>query len=188
MSKRTLVTGFGPFWDVAENPSAKLAEALNRPYQVIEVSYDTVEDFIFHLDPRSFDRLLLLGVAPGRSHLCAELFARNTYGMRPDARGRGRTGPIQQVQPLLLGTTLFGEEALSEVLVNDSRVRLSLDAGSYIGNFTYFKALVAFPSKQVGFLHVPPFEKISFEDQLDSVTELLEALEAHVGVHASSLL
>jgi pyroglutamyl-peptidase len=179
-----MVTGFGPFWDVQENPSAKLAEALGRPSQILDVCYDAVEDFIFHLDPESFDRLLLLGVAPGRTHLSAELFARNTYGVRPDIRGNERIGPIQQDQPLLLGTTLFGEEALSEILVNDPHVRLSLDAGSYLCNFTYFKALVAFPSKQVGFLHVPSFEKIPFQDQLNSVTDVLEALEARVGIHA----
>ena len=184
MLSRTLVTGFGPFWDVQENPSAKLAEALGRPYQILDVSYDAIEDFIFHLDSESFDRLLLLGVAPGRSHLCAELFARNTYGVRPDVRGNERTGPIQKDQPLLLGTTLFGEEALSEILVSDPHVRLSLDAGSYLCNFTYFKALVAFPSKQVGFLHVPSFEKIAFEEQLRSVGDVLEALEARVSVHA----
>lgn len=183
MSERTLVTGFGPFWDVDENPSAKLAEAVGRPSTVLEVSYDAVEDFIFHLDSDSFDRLLLLGVAPGRSHLCAELFARNTYGIRPDVRGTERVGQIQQGQPLLLGTTLFGEEALSEVLVNDPNMRLSLDAGSYLCNFTYFKALVAFPSKQVGFLHVPPFDQICFDDQLQSLGDLLEALEG--SVHAS---
>jgi pyrrolidone-carboxylate peptidase len=177
MSERTLVTGFGPFLEVKENPSAMLAEALGRPYEVLEVSYDAVEDFIFHLDPTTFDRLLLLGVAPSRSHICAELFARNTYGTRPDFRGSLRSGPIQQGEPLLVGTTLFGEEPLSEVLVNNSQVRLSLDAGSYLCNFTYYKALMAFPSKQVGFLHVPPLCAIGLNEQIEVVSDLLHTVE-----------
>src|SRR5690242_18891454 len=109
MSERTLVTGFGPFLDVVDNPSGMIARSTGRPNEVLEVSYDAVEDFIFHLDPATFDRLLLLGVAPSRTRLCAELFARNTYGRIADVQGTSRTGPIQSNQPLLLGSTLFGD-------------------------------------------------------------------------------
>jgi pyroglutamyl-peptidase len=177
MSERTLVTGFGPFLDVVDNPSARLAEALDRPFQVLEVSYDAVEDFIFHVDPSSFDRLLMLGVASGRAHLSAELFARNTYGAVADVAGRSRSGAIQQGQPLLLGSSLFGDEALADILVSHQRMRMSLDAGCYLCNFAYFKALTAFPLKQVGFLHVPSFSAISFEEQLGALGDVLRAVE-----------
>jgi pyroglutamyl-peptidase len=177
MSERTLVTGFGPFMEVKENPSSKVAEELGRPYHVLEVTYDAVEDFIFHLDPDSFDRLLLIGVAPSRAHISAELFARNTYGGAPDMRGETRSGPIQQEQPLLLGTTLFGEDALSEILVHNSRMRLSLNAGTYLCNFAYYKALSTFPSKQIGFLHIPPFEAVGLDQQVEAAMALLEAVE-----------
>lgn len=179
MSERTLVTGFGPFLDVVDNPSRHLAEATGRSCQVLEVSYDAVEDFIFHLDPSTFDRLLLIGVAPSRTHVCAELFARNVYGGVADVEGRGRSGSIQSDQPLLLGSTLFGDELLSDILVHHRSVRMSLNAGSYLCNFAYFKALAAFPAKQVGFLHVPPFEVIPFEDQLGVVEAFLNALESN---------
>jgi pyroglutamyl-peptidase len=180
MSERTLVTGFGPFLDIKENPSAELAYGLGRPYRILEVSYDAVEDFIFHLDPDSFDRLLLMGVAPSRTHLCAELFARNTYGIAADMRGDTRTGHIQEGQPLLLGTTMFGEDLLSELMVGSRHFRLSLNAGSYLCNFTYYKALTAFPNKQVGFLHVPPFHQISLENQVGAVDGLLRAAEGQL--------
>jgi pyroglutamyl-peptidase len=181
MSERTLVTGFGPFLDVVDNPSRVLAEASGRRHQVLEVSYDAVEDFIFHLDPGTFDRLLLIGVAPSRAHLCAEMFARNTYGRTADVRGSSRTGQIQVDQPLLLGSTLYGDTLLSDMLIHHPQVRMSLDAGSYLCNFTYFKALAAFPSKQIGFLHVPPFEAIGFDEQIALIEELLSGLEAEDG-------
>lgn len=177
MRERTLVTGFGPFLDVADNPSAQLAESCGRPHRVLPVSYDEVEDFIFHLEPESFDRLLLIGVAPARSHICAELFARNTYGRVADIQGTTRSGLIQADQPLLLGSTLFGDDVLSDLLVHHPKVRMSLDAGSYLCNFCYFKALTAFPSKQVGFLHIPSFSTMPLDEQLQITDELLRSLE-----------
>lgn len=178
MSDRTLITGFGPFLDVKDNPSSELAKALGRQHRILDVSYDAVEDFIFHLDPDTFDRILMLGVAPGRTHISAELFARNTYGQAPDIRGDRRNGPIQEGEPLLLGTTLFGEDLLSDLLLDTSHFRLSLNAGSYLCNFAYYKGLTAFPAKQVGFLHIPPFSQMGFEDQLRAVGHLVVAAES----------
>jgi pyroglutamyl-peptidase len=173
MPERTLVTGFGPFLDVTDNPSAQLAEKLGLPYHVLEVSYEAVEEFLANLDASSFDRLLMLGVAKGRAHLCAELFARNTYGSVLDTSGNARSGAIDESQPLLLESTLFGAESLAQVLSTHPNLRTSLDAGAYLCNFTYFKALARFPSKRVGFLHVPDFEKISFEEQLEVIRAVL---------------
>lgn len=178
MAGRTLVTGFGQFLSIKENPSSMLAQALDRPYHLLDVSYDAVEDFIFHLDPSSFDRLLLMGVAASRTHLTPELFARNIYGDAPDVRGVKRHGTIQQADHLLLESTLFGCESLSEVLLADPHMRLSLNAGNYLCNFAYFKALTAFPCKQVGFLHVLPFEKIALEVQINSILQVLDAVES----------
>jgi pyrrolidone-carboxylate peptidase len=177
MPERTLVTGFGPFLDVTDNPSSRVAEGCGRSFAVLPVSYDAVEDFIFHLDPDGFDRLLLIGVAPSRQHICAELFARNTYGRVPYIQGSTRVGAIQADQALLLGSTLFGDDVLSDLLVHHPKVRMSLDAGSYLCNFAYFKALAAFPAKQVGFLHIPSLTTIDLDEQLAIVDELLRSLE-----------
>jgi pyroglutamyl-peptidase len=176
MSERTLVTGFGPFLDVTDNPSAKLAEALDRPHKILEVSFQAAEDFLSGLDLGKFDRLLMIGVAQGRAHLCAELFARNSYGSVSDVLGNVRSGVIEEGQPLLLESTLFSNEALAQVLVDRPHTRVSLDAGSYLCNFTYFKALTAIPQKQIGFLHVPPFEKVAFEEQMETVRDILSAV------------
>jgi pyroglutamyl-peptidase len=178
MSERTLVTGFGPFLNVTENPSARLAEAAGRPFHVLDVTYEGVERFVSSLELSSFDRLLMLGVATGRKHLCPEMFARNTYGAVADSQGSTRSGAIREGAPLLLSSTLFVDEPLAELLANDARLQLSMDAGSYLCNFAYFKALDTYPQKQIGFLHVPLFDFVPFDDQLKSLTDLLGVVES----------
>jgi pyroglutamyl-peptidase len=177
MQERTLVTGFGPFLNVEDNPSARLAAALNRPHRVLEVSYEAVDAFIGELDPNSFDRLLMMGVASERAHLCPELFARNVYGSTSDVSGSVRTGSIRPREPLLLNTTLFTESALASLLIANPQMRVSMDAGAYLCNFAYYQALTAFKDKRVGFLHVPHFDRIPFETQAQAIESLLKALE-----------
>lgn len=178
MRDRTIVTGFGPFLDIKDNPSSTLAEAIDRPNYELEVSYEAVDQFFYELDPESFDRLLLIGVAPGRNHLCAELFARNTYGDTADVDGCERDGAIIDHAPLLMESTLFGAEVLSELLVENPLLRMSLNAGAYLCNFSYYRALALFPDKQVGFLHIPTFETVPFEAQRSIAKEVLGAVEA----------
>ena len=60
-----LVTGFGSFGEVIENPSAALAASSGCSYEVLEVSFEAVDQFLERLDRGSFDKLLLLGVAQG---------------------------------------------------------------------------------------------------------------------------
>lgn len=178
MLERTLVTGFGPFQDVADNPSAVLAEGCGRRYQILDVSYDGVEDFIFHLDPSTFDRLLLLGVASKRTHVSPELFARNQYGKQIDVCGRERTGVIERDAPLLIRGSLWNEVVVADMAVRHLHsVRVSMDAGTYLCNFTYFKCLQAFPCKKVGFLHVPPFAAVPEAKQREILDEILAEIE-----------
>jgi len=161
--------------NVADNPSAQLAEAMEWPHKVLDVSYSAVERFVFQREEPNFERLLLLGAAPGRKFLSPELFARNTYGGAADMDGERRNGEIEAGRPLLLTSTLFEDDLLAAALAEDKRMRLSLDAGSYLCNFIYYEALTHFPDKRVGFVHVPTFETISFEDQLNSLNALMLA-------------
>ena len=59
---RTVVTGFGPFGTVADNPSARLARGAE--FRILEVAYDAIDDALREIGP--VDRLLLMGVAAGR--------------------------------------------------------------------------------------------------------------------------
>ena len=178
MKERTLITGFGPFGDIKENPAAILAEASGRPFAVIEVAYLAADDFLSKLDLGSFDRLIMLGVAAGRDHLSIELFARNWKGDAKDVREEGAEGLIEAGAPLLLEGTLWTAENASQIVAFDPRVRISMDAGSYLCNYTYFRALQHISGKRVGFLHVASQEKMSIEIQMLSLQKILEVIEA----------
>ncbi|HVT11921.1 MAG TPA: hypothetical protein VHE55_06615 [Fimbriimonadaceae bacterium] len=177
MNERTLVVGFGPYLNVADNPSAHIAEALDLPHVVLEVSYTAAEKFVFQRDPSYFDCLLLLGAAPSRKFICPELFARNVYGGVADVEGNQRTGEIEAGQPLLLSSTMFTDEPMAAVLADDPHMRLSLDAGCYLCNFLYYEALTRFPGKQVGFVHLPLFDAIPMATQIQSIYGLMRTIE-----------
>ncbi len=49
MRRGTLVTGFGPFLSVVQNPSGLLAQGCGRPSEMLEVSYACVDEFLRRL-------------------------------------------------------------------------------------------------------------------------------------------
>lgn len=173
------MTGFGPFLNVIENPSATVAAALGRPHQVLEVSFDAADRFVSEVDPASFDNLLLIGVARGRTQVCPELFARNQIGHTRDVRGVDRFGPIEEGAPLLIEGGLWDPNQLLAVF-SDPRIHVSLDAGSYLCNYLYFRAVRAFPAKRVGFLHLPDVAAMSLEEQILLVEQLVEMVEGQL--------
>lgn len=176
MQNRTFVTGFGAFGAVKENPSSRLAAASERPFAVLEVAFAAVDEFLAALDPASFDRLLLLGVAAGRPTLTPEVFARNQIGKTPDVRGTARYGSIAPDGPLLLEGTLWTAEMLGGLVVSYG-LRASYDAGSYLCNYVYYQALRRFPERKVGFLHVPSEETYPLARQTQVLQTVLELIE-----------
>lgn len=175
---RTLVTGFGPFMEVTENPSAIIAASIDRPHRVLEVSYRVAEEFVFGLDEDSFDRLVLLGVASGRDRISLETLAHNLHGDALDVRQAARAGPIVETAPPILASTLFTEDRLPTLVAGEPGLQVSRDAGRYLCNFAYFLALRAFPAKRVGFIHVTPIDRIAIEDQIELVRRVIERAEA----------
>ncbi len=173
---RILVTGFGPFLTMTENPSAILAEGCGRNHAVLEVAYDFADAFLKALDPADFDALLMLGVAQGRDTMTPELFARNWRGATPDVRGKGVPGPIEEGEPLLVESTLWNPHLLAEMEVALG-LKTSMDAGSYLCNYASYRALRRFPDKKVGFLHVPTFDKVPRERQGEMLAEVLADIE-----------
>lgn len=174
--QRTLVTGYGPFGKILDNPSARLAEGSGRPCRVIEVSFEAADAFLASLDPSSFDRLLMIGVAAGRKHLTPEVYGRNQIGRTKDVLGNDRFGPIDPNGQLLLPSTLWDTEVLGELLM-DPRMRISCDAGSYLCNFITYRALARFPDKAVGFLHVPRPEEMALDVQANVLQRVLTEIE-----------
>lgn len=175
MPRRTLVTGFREFGGFAVNPSALLAASCGRPFELLEVSYAAVDDFLDRLEStgQPFDQLVMLGLRGDGTAIDCEQVARNQVGGTPDVRGVVRgPGPIEPGAPEQLRTTLFGPPAI-DALLSDSD-----DAGCYLCNYVYYRALRRFPGRRVGFVHVPPPHILPLDVQRARVARLLDAVEA----------
>ena len=171
-----LVTGFGPFLSVKDNPSSSLARACGRDYRILEVAYDAVDEFL--ADPKLlvYDGLFLMGVAR-RPHVSLEVQARNAASNTPDVHGVIRTpNDLDQSLPSEIKGTLWTEEI---ILTASGDLLPSQDAGNYLCNYIYYEALRRLPSLRVGFLHVAPFDEVSEQRQLVIVRGLLRQLSLH---------
>lgn len=175
-ASRTLVTGFGPFLQIKENPSGRLAQESGRKHAVLEVAFRAVDEFIDGIDADSFDRLVMVGVAATRQFITPELFARNHYAPIPDVHGEVRELEIEPGAPLLVASTLWAPERLCWAYPGHP-TRTSCDAGGYLCNYIAYRALRRFPEKHVGFLHIPTFEQLPLKVQVDSLNAILTAVE-----------
>src|SRR4051812_29342482 len=161
-SDRTLVTGFLAFEGFDVNPSALLAERCGRRFELLEVSYAAVDAFVDQLDPDSFDRWLMVGVAGRSSRMRTENVARNVIGQRSDVRGNVPRSEIEGGGPRQVAGTMWN----SPTFATETSVRRpSDDAGDYLCNYVYYRGLRMFAGsgKPIGFLHVPPPEQMSIE-------------------------
>lgn len=170
---RVLITGFGPFPGAPFNPSAVLANALGRRRRpalagierathVFATTYASVDRDLPKLfaQKQKPDVVLMFGVAGSRRHLCIETRARNAVALLfPDASGhRPQRGTIVRRGP----TALKGNAPFAS-LAGATRgcafpARLSRDAGGYLCNYAYWRALEQVRGRRplVQFVHVPP--------------------------------
>lgn len=170
---RLLVTGFGAFGEFDENPSSLLASGCGFEHHLLEVSFKAVDAFLAGLDGGSFDALLMLGVAGKAEGFRVETVARNWIGPIPDVRGE-RHGPglLDPAAPPRLASTLWPASLLADAPLRAA----SVDAGDYLCNYLFFRALQAFPDKRVGFLHVPPVSVVPIEEQRQMLAGVLAEL------------
>jgi pyroglutamyl-peptidase len=167
---RVLVAGFGPFPGAPINPSGVLAKLLvhrRRPAlagfvrsaHVFATSYAAVDHGLPKLFAEKPDIVLVFGLAGPRREVCIETRARNAVSVLfPDASGHR---PSQSVIKLggpraLIGHAPFAELA-SAVWARKVPVRLSRDAGQYLCNYIYWRALERAPKGRplVQFVHIP---------------------------------
>lgn len=168
---RTLVTGFGPFGAIAENPSSHLASASQRSFQVLEVAYAAVDQFVQELSPDSFDVLVMIGVARLASRMRLETTARNQVGSDADVRGIVLgPGPIDPAGPALIIASMM-------ISPQNDYWEPSDNAGEYLCNYVFYRAIKKFPDKRVCFVHVPPFTEIPAPVQQAELESFLTALE-----------
>lgn len=169
---RTLVTGFGPFGMFAANPSSQLAAECGRPFRILEVSYAAVDQFLEELSADSFDLLVMLGVSGKSQRMQFEMNARNWVGSTSDVRGTV-LGPaeIDPADPPQF--TISSPLTISA----SEHWEVSFDAGEYLCNYIFFRALQRFFGPRILFIHVPPFEAMPHEVQLREIRWMLAQLE-----------
>jgi pyroglutamyl-peptidase len=169
---RILITGFGRFAGAPFNPTEKLARRLattrrpaladtSRTTHVFRTSYAAVEDELPKLIARTKpDAILLLGLA-GRTHYVrVETRAQNRFTLVfPDVDGQVPTrAPIRAGQRALIGRAPF-RRIVAVARAAHVPTRLSRDAGGYLCNFVYWRAIEETarqkPPPLVVFVHVP---------------------------------
>jgi pyroglutamyl-peptidase len=168
---RVLLTGFGPFPGVADNPSSWLAETLAlRPApdveaelhaRVVPTAWQTAE-----LMPRLYDELqphvmIHFGVNQRAKTFRIERFAHNRAARRTDAHGLMPAAPTIRAD----GADRFDTEVPAAALAAHLRscgiaAASSRSAGSYLCNFLYYQSLAwargHTDPRLALFVHIPP--------------------------------
>ena len=167
---RVLLAGFGPFPGVPFNPSAFLVKALarrrrpafadiDRSVHVFAVTYAAVDRDLPKLFGQRPDIILMFGLAGRRRKLCIETRARNAVTVLfPDADGyRPQRPGIAPAKPAFLRGRAPFAELLGAVRPVGFPARLSCDAGRYLCNYAYWRALerAGRTGALVQFVHIP---------------------------------
>lgn len=170
---RLLVTGFGPFLDVEDNPSAILARGSGLPHRTLEVSFQAVDEFWASEELSDYDAVLMLGVAGKSERMRVETTAQNRIGATPDVLGCVH-GPAQidPTGPPQLGATLWH----SADVWQEEEWEISVDAGSYLCNYSLYTGLRRRLDLKIGFLHVPPADVLPLDQQAGQLTRIVSLL------------
>jgi pyroglutamyl-peptidase len=166
---RVLLIGFGPFPGAPRNPSGLLAEALARRRRpafagivrtshIFTTTYAAVDRDLAKLLATPPDIVLMFGLARRRRHLCIETQACNAVSLFPDASGyRPQRRVIAPDGPASLRGAAPFARLLAAVRTNAVPSRLSRDAGRYLCNYAYWRALEQARNGRplVQFIHIP---------------------------------
>jgi pyroglutamyl-peptidase len=166
---RVVLAGFGPFPGAPFNPSALMVEALARRRRpaladieftthVFATAYAAVDRNLPKLFAAKPDIVLIFGLAGRRRELCIETRARNAVSVLfPDASGyRPKPGIIAEGGP----QSRRGNAPFARLLGAVRPLipaRLSRDAGRYLCNYAYWRALERMHqgAPLVQFVHIP---------------------------------
>ncbi len=168
---RVLLIGFGPFPGAPFNPSAALVKALARRRRpafaeivcathVFATAYAAVDHDLPRLFALKPDVILMFGLAGRRRQLCIETRARNAVSVLfPDASGyRPQRDVIAPGGETALPAAAPFAGLLGAIRGHRVPARLSRDAGRYLCNYAYWRALECARGGQplVQFVHIPP--------------------------------
>jgi pyroglutamyl-peptidase len=197
--KRALLTGFGPFGTVTNNPSQRIVEQLRKSdiedceliTKVFPVSYQRVsEAFPAILSEQPLDAILMLGVAVGESHFRLEEMGHNrTNRLVTDCEGRRwNSEAIDRDGADFYLTSLILTPLRDALQARGIPAYISDSPGNYLCNFSYYRALHAIATMRLTtkclFLHLPADECtvsesgnhpiVPFERQVETVRIVLE--------------
>jgi pyroglutamyl-peptidase len=168
-----LITGFGRFPGAPFNPSGPLALALarrrrpafadiRRAVHIFETSYAAVDRELPKLIAKHKpDIVLMFGLAARTPSIRIETRARNAVSILfPDVTGfRPVNRAIAPGQPHARGAAPFAR-LLGAARAARTPSRLSRDAGRYLCNYVYWRALEASRSGTLAqFIHIPPVSR-----------------------------
>jgi pyroglutamyl-peptidase len=167
---RVVIAGFGPFPGAPWNPTGRLAVALARRRRpalagneitshIFATAYEAIDRDLPKLLMRKPDVILIFGLAARRRELCVETRAGNTRSILfSDASG---CRPERAVIEVNQARSLIGNAPFARLLTALRRpglpARLSRDAGAYLCNYAYWRALENIESERplVQFVHIP---------------------------------
>lgn len=171
---RILVTAFGAFGEFQENPSVDVAKSMGLPFKVLEVSFKAVDEFISGHDFSPYDSWIQIGVSGQIDVPHLELVGRNVIGETPDVRGEVHgPGLIDPSGPPQRGGTLW-----RSVVHELQALEQSVDAGSYLCNYLYYTSLQRVLHLRIGFVHIPPADKLAVEETARRIQAVLAAIAA----------
>ena len=166
-----LVTGFEPFGEHETNPSQLVAEALDGV--VFPVSYERAAHALrAAIDERKPNLVICLGLAHERRAISVERWAHNLDEATTidNAGVAGSGSAIEPGGPLARASTLAVDAIVAALDAEEIPAEVSRDAGGYLCNHVFYSLMGALPAgTRGGFVHVPPLDAVSLEDQIRAV-------------------
>jgi pyroglutamyl-peptidase len=165
---RILITGFGPFPGMADNPSARIVAHLRAHFP--GTFHTRILPTEYRQAPRAFanackmirpDIAICLGVAASTKSIRIEQIARNDLRSEwRDAKGeRPEGGKVNEAGPECYSTLLPVMDIIKALDDAEIEWSISNNAGGYVCNALFYHAVhgsftTGMP-KTVGFIHVP---------------------------------
>jgi pyroglutamyl-peptidase len=191
VTKRLLITGFGPFPKVPVNPTERLAQTLVESLsstpdldvacRILPTTWAMLDAFDGMLDETRPDAILAFGVARKRRVVTPERFGRNRRTTaRKDAAGvLAETGPLMLNGPEQIVSKVDVKAVAAAMRGAGCAARVSLSAGAYLCNALTYR-LYRLPQPSL-FVHIPlpaefgegPPGRPSFEEMLSGARAAL---------------
>ena len=201
----TLLSGFGPFGNVSDNPTERLArhfDTVTVPGHELTIctlptSYTRAPQLLQEAlrqgdrDGNPFDVVLMLGVAAGSENWRVETQGLNWNDSNmADVDGVQMSGsPITDEGPARLPITLSAHLIERAIHAVGAPVVLSVSAGAYLCNHLLYTTLYHIGENspiRAGFLHVPADEK-TYDAESTENGECVFPFSQHVSVLRSVL-